>query len=247
MSFKVSIALSTFIHFAILCSGLFLQLRVRPDVSFRQIELTYFTEDEGLDKDTFGPTASINGEGIRNDAKVTTLEKIKIELAEASEIKITQIEEVGKDTVPEMPKSVSREAPESKIAQKEDVYTASKIPKVSKNEKSEIEVAETIPKNGTATLYEDYCLKVREKIKSILEKNRIRFTKEGEVCVRFIIDRNGALKDLSLYKSSSKNTHPLEKITIESIKQASPFMPFDDKMDEKELLFKLPIRFTYNQ
>ena len=91
---------------------------------------------------------------------------------------------------------------------------------------------------------ENYYLRVREKIKSALEKNGKQFTKEGEVYVKFVVSRNGDLRDLALYKTSTKDISSLEAIAIKSIKEASPFAVFDGEIDKKELPFKIPIRFT---
>jgi len=91
---------------------------------------------------------------------------------------------------------------------------------------------------------EKYCHGVREKIKLTLEKNRVGFVKEGELRVRFTVKRTGALKNLSLYKSKGKHYRDLERIALNSVKEAAPFPPFNEKMHEGELVFKLPIRFS---
>ncbi len=91
---------------------------------------------------------------------------------------------------------------------------------------------------------ENYYLKVREMIKSALEKNGKQFTKEGEVYIKFVISRNGDLRDLALYKTSTKDISSLEVIAIKGIKDASPFPTFAGEIDKKELPFKIPIRFT---
>ena len=91
--------------------------------------------------------------------------------------------------------------------------------------------------------FENYYLEVREKIKSALEKNGKRFDREGEVYLKFTIKRGGELRDLALYKNSTGNIPLLEKIAIKSVKEASPFPPFDEEITKAELPFKLPIRF----
>ena len=89
-------------------------------------------------------------------------------------------------------------------------------------------------------------LTIREMIRTAIEKNCKRIPKEGDVSVRFIIDRNGNIKEVALYKTSRRGIKFLENIAIRSIKEASPFPPFSDEMQDKELPLILPIRFTRN-
>ena len=93
---------------------------------------------------------------------------------------------------------------------------------------------------------EDYFLTVREKIKEILEKNKNKFQREGDVYVQFKIGSDGLLTDLSLAKNGDSASGSLEKIALESVRNASPFPPFKKEISDKELFFKLPIRFTLN-
>lgn len=215
--FKICIILSTFIHMAILYPWPFFRLISKQEISFRKIELTYFRTGHIKDvliKDISTAT-SINKEGGKESAKTIKLEKIKIDLEKDSELKIEQKQDVAKDTVLET----------SKISQNKKIDNLNTA-------------------SGDKTAHENYCLRVREKIKSILEKNARHFIREGDVYVRFIVKKDGALKNLTLCKSPDKNVCPLEEIAIESIKEASPFPPFHDGIKEEELPFTLPIRFT---
>jgi TonB family protein len=215
--FKMCIILSAFIHIAILCPWPFCRLIPKQEISFRKIELAYFRTGHIKDvliKDTSAAT-SIDKEDGKENAKTIELEKIKIDLEENSELKVDQKRDVAKDAVSETYKTSQNE----KI---DNLNTAS----------------------GDRITHENYCLRVREKIKSILEKNARHFMREGNIYVKFIIKKDGTLKNLTLCKSSHKNIRPLEEIAIESIKEASPFPSFHDGMKEEELPFNLPIRFT---
>ena len=117
------------------------------------------------------------------------------------------------------------------------------IAKISKDaEPEDLGTIEGDVEDGLA--YMDYYLRVREKIKSTLEKNGRRFMQEGDIHVRFTITRDGTLKDLMLYKKSGGYVVPLETIAIKSIKDASPFPAFGEDIKEGEIPFDLPIRFT---
>jgi TonB family protein len=194
---------------------------LRPEITFQKIELTYFTEKKIRDvliKD-IKPLISIQQKNQKKnknqDIKTAKLEKIKVDLKKNAETKVVQ-KKVSTT------KNIARIS--NDLQKKKDKITKKQI--------------------GDGILSSEYGIKVREKIKAIIEKNKKSFTKEGEVYVKFVIDRNGRLKDVMLYKSSGKNMRSLETIAIESIKQASPFSPFSADMTENELLFKLPIKFT---
>ncbi len=90
-----------------------------------------------------------------------------------------------------------------------------------------------------------YCMTVRDRIKRVLEKDRRGFVKDGELQVRFTVERNGALKNVALYKSRGGDTRNLESIALDSVKKAAPFPPFSDDIKEKELPFILPIKFSF--
>lgn len=191
----------------------------KPEISFQRIELTYFKE--GLVKDVpikdIKPITSVKEKSKKIDIKTAKLEKIEIELRQSQKIPIEKIDIIK-----------------------------NRAPLISEDERGA--KSDTPEKLAKATLVrEDYCLKVREEIKSMLEKNGRHFIREGNVYVRFIINRDGTLKDLVLYKKTARGMQPLERIVIKSIKEASPFLPFDDSIKEAELPFDLPIRFTLHR
>ena len=217
ISFKVCIILSTCIHIAVLYPRPLLRLMSKPEITFKRIELTYLKEGgikEVLVKSS-EPITSIRQKSEKTDIETTKLEKVEIVLKQSPKAKIEKIKEEKEDILPEIPED---------------------------SERKKTDTVKTV--SGDTGIREDYCLRVREKIKSALEKNRRHFTKDGEIHVRFAITRDGILKNLTVDKRTDKNIRQLVTIALESIKKASPFPPFSDKMDENELLFKLPIRFT---
>lgn len=217
--FKVCIIISAFIHTVIIYPWpFFLRLISKPEISFPKIELTYFKEGpikDALVKEIEPITSVKRGTGKKN-LKMANLKDLEINLKDTSESEIEQKIDTLKESASRIFKNNNR------------------------NEKAVTD--ETASTDGA--IHDNYFLKVRDKIKSILEKNAKSFMREGDVYVRFIINRDGVLKNLTLYKSTGKDVRPLETIAIESIKQASPFPPFDVKMKEAELPFNLPIRFT---
>ncbi|MFH0839737.1 MAG: hypothetical protein V1883_01820 [Candidatus Omnitrophota bacterium] len=95
-------------------------------------------------------------------------------------------------------------------------------------------------------VYEEYFRSIRDKIKTIIEKNkRGRFGK-NDIYVKFIVNKSGALKDISLYKSSGPNSRLLEEVAIRSIREAAPFLPFGEGIKENELSLNLKILFQPN-
>lgn len=217
--FKICIVLSACTHIAIIYPWPFLQSMSRPEISFQRIELTYFEEgaiQDVLIKD-LKPITSVKQASRKKNIEMVKLEKVKIDLKKSSESKFEQKPIVAKNTISGISKdSRQKNSDTTESASKDEI------------------------------IRENYCLKVREKIKSILEKKSKRFTGEGEIYARFIINRNGILKNLTMHKGSGKGTHLFGIIAIESIKEASPFPSFGDEIKENELLFKLPIRFTYH-
>ncbi|MEA3305267.1 MAG: TonB family protein [Candidatus Omnitrophota bacterium] len=99
-------------------------------------------------------------------------------------------------------------------------------------------------KSDKKTAYVNYESKIREMIKSVIEKNCKRISKEGNVSVRFIIERTGNIKKITLHRPSGRGMKSLENIVVKSIKQASPFPPFSREMKEDEIPLILPICFT---
>jgi len=216
--FKICIILSVFTHLAVICPWPFLRLMSKPEIPFKKIELTYFLE--GPVKDVIikdiKPVTSVREERIKN-IKTATRKKADNDLSEALELKIKKNKGASEEITSET---------SGNFENKKTVAT--------KNNSEDTGIRE------------NYYLKVREKIKSILEKNCRGRMEEGEVYVKFIITKNGTLKDLVLYKNSLKNARFLEAMAIKSIRQASPFPPFDDGINETELLFKQPIQITHH-
>jgi TonB family protein len=195
-----------------------------PEISFHRIELTYYKE------------GTIENVLIKDIRPVTSIKEENKEYIKVAKNRSSSLaKKIGEEPKIEKKRNAKSKVRNEREAFKEQIILASKDPDDEKANSLEGGI-----KYDSA--YEKYYLGVREKIKSILEERS--FAKEGEVYVEFIINRNGFLRDLSLYKSSSANIRNLEVTALESIEQASPFPPFGDEMDEKELLFKLPIRFT---
>jgi len=64
---------------------------------------------------------------------------------------------------------------------------------------------------------------------------------EGLVWLKFVILRNGQLKDIKVVKSSSHQI--LDKAAIESIKKANPFPPFPEEIRERSLTMSICLCF----
>ncbi|MBW2039261.1 MAG: energy transducer TonB [Deltaproteobacteria bacterium] len=64
---------------------------------------------------------------------------------------------------------------------------------------------------------------------------------EGLVWLKFVILRNGRLKDIKVVKSSPHQI--LDKAAIESIKKANPFPPFPEEIRERSLTMNICLCF----
>lgn len=84
---------------------------------------------------------------------------------------------------------------------------------------------------------------IREKIEKV--KNYPEFARTnnytGEVHLRFSIASSGEAGEIMLIKSSGFSV--LDESAIATIKEASPFLPFPDRLNSNEILVSLPIIF----
>jgi len=83
---------------------------------------------------------------------------------------------------------------------------------------------------------------VREKIKRALYQNYNRM-EEGQVFITFVLTSQGRLKNVRLIDKKSAAIGYLRKIALESVKDASPFPPFPEELDYKQLSFNVIISF----
>lgn len=227
--FRICLIVSISVHICLLLPWPFLDFLSKPEIPFQKIEMTYFNEKE------------ISRPAIRD-----------IKPAAATNQPVTPPEIKSSDISSAAKTAAGHGVSEPASAKKEEEQKPIKEVGVKKEEKpnnaaahieekrDRVEIIEIGAQKGV--VYEKYYFDVREKIRSIIEKNKRGVLKESEVCVRFIVDRNGALKDLYLYKSSGPDAGSLERLAVKSIKEASPFPPFTDRIKEGELQFNLPIR-----
>jgi protein TonB len=68
---------------------------------------------------------------------------------------------------------------------------------------------------------------------------------EGVVFVGFLVTNNGLLKDIKLISSSDYEI--LDQAAIKTINNASPFLPFPEKINKKELWLKLALSFKLDR
>ena len=90
--------------------------------------------------------------------------------------------------------------------------------------------------------YIQYYELIREKIKKHAAKN-FSSREEGEVEVVFTLNKNGALKALSVNGPGSAKNSRLKNTALESIKYAAPFPAFPDSLTRGELAFTIAIIF----
>ncbi|MBN1872004.1 MAG: energy transducer TonB [Candidatus Omnitrophica bacterium] len=216
ISFRICILLSFLFHAILFFPWSFIKIPCRAEVSFRRIELTYFKNE-------------MSEPLIKERNPIMAVEQIK-------DKKDYEAFSPGFETGVKKDQGAPLEAKEE--------GRAINIVKDNSSEGARQNKADIKDPRLAKREHEEYCLTIRERIKDILKKHRNRFNKEGEVYVKFKVDKHGLLRDLALAKGGNTSSGTLEKIALESVKEASPFPPFTQTMQDKELFFKLPIRFV---
>lgn len=90
--------------------------------------------------------------------------------------------------------------------------------------------------------YISYYQFVREKIRRSAYQNYAK-TETGEICLSFIITRNGALHDIRLIEDKSSPNMYLRELAIRSVRAAAPFTEFPKELDYPQLSFNVIISF----
>ena len=217
-AFKISFLLSAVIHILMFYPWpFFANFKAVPEIRFQKVELSYFMtgETEEMVVKDLKPITSVAGKAAKKN-KVAAGTKVRTDAAKQKKAS------AGKSDRHEIGEVRSKDAAGAGV-------TVVDLGSPFKGDNS----------------HQNYYQKIRQQIVLALEKNRGGFVREGEIQVRFTVKRSGVLKDLALYKSSGSGMRALERIVIESIKDASPFPAFTGGMNENELLFKLPIKFSF--
>lgn len=167
-----------------------------------------------------------------------------------SEIEISYFE--IKPKIEEIKKSQAVSPEQKKLEVKEEVKEEDKkepLP-VEKEEKvsSQITKEEEWVKRDFSALskepaFLDYYRAIREKIKISANRNKPSFFKPGEVCVFFVLDKEGDLKRLKIIEHRSSNDPLLQKTAVKSVEEASPFPPFPPELKKEQIAFSIIIAF----
>lgn len=212
--FRICLVLSLSLHAGFILPWSFLNFFVKKDAGCQNIELTYFSGNKTLEARGNEPRDVYAKNTLQEPAKS------------------------GAPDIDRKPKAEVRTPSKNKADKEKEEAGAAEAKTAPQEQKTEVTDIET----QKGAVYEKYYLDVRSKIKAAIEKNKRGLFKESEIHVRFILDRNGALRNMSLYKTSGGEAADLEQLAIKSIEEAAPFPPFSDKIKEGELQFNLPIR-----
>lgn len=90
--------------------------------------------------------------------------------------------------------------------------------------------------------YITHCQIIREKLKRSLYHN-YSGTETGEVYLAFVISHDGYLKESKVMEEKSSASIYLQKIALQSIKDASPYPTFPKELDYPQLSFNVVISF----
>ena len=105
-----------------------------------------------------------------------------------------------------------------------------------------IEIPPELPK-GKEPLYLDYYQSIREKIRKLVEKNYPRYIDCGDVCLYFVLMKDGVLTRIKVVEERSTANPPLREIAKRSVLQASPFSAFPKELSQEQLSFNVIISF----
>lgn len=107
---------------------------------------------------------------------------------------------------------------------------------------AKIEIPPELPKEKEA-VYLTYYQSIREKIRLLVLKNYPRFIAQGEVCLYFVLDAKGNLKELKVVPERSSPHRLLKQIARKSVEEAQPFLPFPEDLNQRQLSFNVIISF----
>ncbi|MBU3933405.1 MAG: energy transducer TonB [Candidatus Omnitrophica bacterium] len=105
-----------------------------------------------------------------------------------------------------------------------------------------IEIPPQLPKEKEA-LYLDYYQSIREKIRRFVLESYPRFIACGEVCLYFVLLPDGKLKEIKVVEGSSSHNQLLKEIARISVREAAPFSPFPEDLNQAQLSFNVIISF----
>jgi protein TonB len=108
-------------------------------------------------------------------------------------------------------------------------------------------IAEFSPGNQRANELQRYTKIIKDKIANNILYPPLARRKgiEGVVLVGFLLTNNGLLRDIRLIEPSGYEI--LNRAAITTINSASPFLPFPESIDKKELWLKLALSFKLDK
>ncbi len=226
----IALCVSVIMHAVVIYPWPWAHLFSQSEISFRKIELTYYSEEP------------VNAVIVKDKPPIHS-----IKAPAALGIK----NKAGTSHSPPAPAGTESNAtPDKRSAphirpEKKDALAAHSLPRTDIIDLGAPITSSFSEPRESARLR--YFLGIRDTIKDILKKNTPRIHNKGEMRVTFVVKRDGSLGTISVTHKSPGLPVFLETVALESIRQAAPFSAFEDSMTEAQLIFRLPIRFTYRQ
>ncbi len=115
-------------------------------------------------------------------------------------------------------------------------------PKESTKVKRKVSVPEIETKKIKNPLYTKYYHDIRNRIRERAYQNYEKFD-DGEVYVTFVIVQDGMLRDIKIIENRTNANQYLRRVSLKSVKQASPFPAFPEELKYPELSFNVVISF----
>lgn len=116
-------------------------------------------------------------------------------------------------------------------------------------EKTFEKVIEEEKDDAKKATYISYYRAVREKIRQYADQNYPTYRRlgEGEVFLSFVVASSGELLRVKVIDERSVDDSILRNIAINSIREASPFLPFPRGMSQHQITFNIIISFEFNK
>ena len=139
---------------------------------------------------------------------------------------------------------VQRKIQKTKTAQKQQAQPKKDIIQPAAKDKDADIIIPPLPAGiEKMPAYLDYVQSVREKIKRVASSRYRQASTGGEVLLHFVLLSDGSLSAVKIVNDRSCSDQKLRQLAREAIEYASPFEPFPQDLDYKQLSFSVVISF----
>lgn len=179
--------------------------------------------------------------------KIKETQEIKKTLPKKAEPIVRDLPEIKKQEILNPPLGSPKATAKNDKKIDKDVGRITAVEK--KGEKKFEVVIEEEKDDAKKATYISYYKAVREKIKQYADRNypKNRNLGEGEIFLSFVVASSGELLQVRVIDEKSANNNLLRNISINSIRDASPFPAFPKGMSQYQIAFNIIISFELDR